>query len=209
MDHTLIDNDCDVSWKTFMVTEKLAPPTALVTADKFYQTYLVGKLDQAAFASFQLNEFVGRTESEMAALCQKHFVQIVKPTIYPDAEILVKKTIASGAIAVLLTATNRMIAKPLADYLGIKIIVATELELDENGRYTGRIDGIYAAAEGKLAKAEEFCRNNGLNLGDAVCYGDSINDRFLLAAAGTPVVVNPGSSLIQLANKNGWKIINF
>ena len=29
MDHTLIDNDCDVSWKDFMVAEKLAPPEAL------------------------------------------------------------------------------------------------------------------------------------------------------------------------------------
>ena len=209
MDHTLIDNDCDVSWKDFMVAEKLAPPEALKTAAYFYQTYLEGRLDPVAFTRFQLNEFIGHTEQEMAALCRKHFEVMVKPKIYPEAEKLVRDTIAAKHMAVLLTATNRMIAKPLADYFGIPRIVATELETDANGGYTGRFSGVYAAAEGKLAKAEEFCRKNGLSLKTAACYGDSINDRFLLDAAGFPFVVNPGMELKKLAIEKGWKILNF
>jgi HAD superfamily hydrolase (TIGR01490 family) len=209
MDHTLIDNDCDVSWKDFMVAEKLAPPEALKTADYFYQTYLEGRLDPDAFTRFQLNEFIGRTEPEMSALCRKHFETIVKPKIYPEAEKLVRNTIGAGHRTVLLTATNRIIAKPLADYFGIPTIVATELETDAKGCYTGRFSGTYAAAEGKLAKAEEFCRDNGLSLKTAACYGDSINDRFLLAAAGFPFAVNPGPELKKLAVEKGWKILNF
>ena len=209
MDHTLIDNDCDVSWKDFMVAEKLAPPEALKTAADFYQTYLAGRLDPKAFTSFQLNEFIGHTEPEMTALCKKHFEVMVKPKIYPEAERLARDTIAARHMTVLLTATNRMIAKPLADYFGIPRIVATELETDANGCYTGRFSGVYAAAEGKLAKAEEFCRENGLSLKTAACYGDSINDRFLLDAAGFPFVVNPGMELKKLAIEKGWKILNF
>jgi HAD superfamily hydrolase (TIGR01490 family) len=209
MDHTLIDNDCDVSWKDFMVAEKLAPPEALKTAADFYQTYLAGRLDPKAFTSFQLNEFIGHTEPEMTALCKKHFEVMVKPKIYPEAERLARDTIAARHMTVLLTATNRMIAKPLADYFGIPKIVATELETDANGCYTGRFSGVYAAAEGKLAKAEEFCRENGLSLKTAACYGDSINDRFLLDAAGFPFVVNPGMELKKQAIEKGWKILNF
>lgn len=209
MDHTLIDNDCDVSWKDFMVAEKLAPPEALKTAADFYQTYLEGRLDPDAFTLFQLNEFIGRTESEMSVLCRKHFEDMVKSKIYPEAETLVRKTIAAGRLVVLLTATNRLIAKPLADYFGIDRIVATELETDAGGRYTGKFTGVYAAAKGKVTLAEKFCRDNGLSLDNAAYYGDSINDRFILDAVGFPFVVNPDPDLKKLAMNNGWEILTF
>ena len=205
MDHTLIDNDCDVSWKDFMVAEKLAPPEALKTAADFYQTYLEGRLDPDAFTRFQLNEFIGRTEAEMSALCRKHFEVMVKSKIYPEAETLVRNTIAAGYLVVLLTATNRIIAKPLADYFGIDRIVATELESDANGRYTGKFTGVYAAAQGKVTLAEKFCRDNGLSLNNAAYYGDSINDRFILDAVGFPFVVNPGSDLKKLAEEKAGR----
>jgi len=209
MDHTLIDNDCDVSWKDFMVAEKLAPPEALKTAADFYQTYLKGCLDPDAFTLFQLNEFIGRTEAEMSALCRKHFEVMVKSKIYPEAEALVRKTIAAGHLVVLLTATNRIIAKPLADYFGIDRIVATELEINADGRYTGKFTGVYAAAQGKVTLAEKFCRDKGLSLSNAAYYGDSINDRFILDAVGFPFVVNPDSDLKKLAMKKGWEILTF
>jgi len=209
MDHTLIDNDCDVSWKDFMVAENLAPREALKIAADFYQTYLEGRLDPDAFTMFQLNEFIGRSEAEMSLLCKKHFDVMVKSKIYSEAETLVRNTIAAGHLVVLLTATNRIIAKPLADYFGIDRIVATELEVDADGRYTGRFTGIYAAAKGKVTLAEQFCRDNGLSLKNAAYYGDSINDRFILDAVGFPFAVNPDSDLKKLAVEKGWKILSF
>ena len=35
MDHTLINNDCDVSWKEFLTEEKIAPSNAMEIADNF------------------------------------------------------------------------------------------------------------------------------------------------------------------------------
>ena len=134
---------------------------------------------------------------------------MVKSRIYPDAEMLVRNTIAAGRLAVLLTATNRIIAKPLADYFGIARIVATELETDAGGRYTGKFTGVYAAGKGKVTLAEEFCRYNGLSLNNAAYYGDSINDRFILDAVGFPFVVNPDSDLKKLAMEKGWEILTF
>lgn len=209
MDHTLIDNDCDVSWKDFMVAEKLATPEALITAADFYQTYLEGRLDPDAFTRFQLNEFIGHTEEEMLELSQKHFAVMVKSRIYPEAESLVRSTITAGHLVVLLTATNRIIAKPLADYLGISQIIATELELNNYKRYTGKFSGVYAAAQGKVVLAQKFCIDNQLSIKHAAYYGDSINDRFILDNVGFPFVVNPDSELNKLAIEKGWKILNF
>ena len=73
MDHTLIDADCDVTWKEFMLAEKLAPESAREQAEKFFEDYNLGRLDFEAFTRFQLAEFAGRTEAETAELCRRHF----------------------------------------------------------------------------------------------------------------------------------------
>ena len=36
MDGTLIDHDCDVSWKEFLVAEGIAPRSDLELAEKFF-----------------------------------------------------------------------------------------------------------------------------------------------------------------------------
>ena len=61
MDHTLIDNDCDVSWKEFTVAHGLAPRSHLEEAERFFDDYNRGCLDTAKFIRFQLSEFVGKT----------------------------------------------------------------------------------------------------------------------------------------------------
>ena len=37
MDHTLINNDCDVSWKQFAVKHQYADASALQEADDFFE----------------------------------------------------------------------------------------------------------------------------------------------------------------------------
>ena len=61
MDHTLIQADCDVTWKQFAVAHGLAPETALVEADRFFDDYNAGKLDIEAFHEFQFREFAGNS----------------------------------------------------------------------------------------------------------------------------------------------------
>lgn len=209
MDHTLIDNDCDVSWKDFVVSENLAGQEALDTAAHFFKTYQAGQLDSAAFMSFQLREFIGHTEDEMMLLTRKHFQEFVKSKIYTEAESLVKKLISQGAKVALLTATNRIIATPLAEYFGIEEILATELAVDEHSRFTGTINGTYVAAQGKKDKAIVYCASNGLKMKEICYYGDSINDRFILESVGFPVVANPDNELRILANNNSWPIVKF
>ena len=47
MDHTLINNDCDVSWKEFLTEEKIAPSNAMEIADKFFDDYNRGEIGRA------------------------------------------------------------------------------------------------------------------------------------------------------------------
>ncbi len=209
MDHTLINNDCDVSWKHFMVSEKLADSgeTERLTA-KYFEDYCAGTLDNQEFLDFQLCEFAGRTPAEMSLLAQKHFETVVKPKIYADALALCRRAVASGARCAIVTSTNQVIAKPVAEYFGISELYGAELEL-AGGRYTGHSVGIYPVGEGKAAILDRFCRVHKLDPADFAYYGDSINDRFLLEKVGHPFAVNPGEELRKLALERQWQILNF
>ncbi len=208
MDHTVIDNDCDVSWKEFLISTGRAGPEQQEIVDKFFQQYLDGTLDDKAFMEFQLQEMRGKSLDELRVLTQEHFDTVVKPKIYPRAEAMIREQIAAGHLVCLLTATNREIALPLADYFGFRDIIATELEMLD-GVFTGRTTGIYCCAEGKLTKLKAYCATNGIDLADAHYYGDSTSDLPVLHAVGHPHAANPREKVRTLACQNDWDIIDF
>ncbi|MDD5596317.1 MAG: HAD family phosphatase [Victivallaceae bacterium] len=208
MDHTLIDNDCDVSWKSFVVEQKLAPSDALERATFYYYQYVDGKLEVSDFMDFQLREFVGKTEAEMDKLVRLHFETWVKKTIFPGAETEVRRIKAFGLPVVLLSATNIVIARPVAEYFGFDACLATELEI-KDGRYTGKLGGEYVLGAGKIKIAREYCESHDLTLADAAYYGDSVNDIPVLEAVGFPIAANPCSELEAKARKNNWPILKF
>lgn len=208
MDHTLINNDCDVSWKEFLITHNLAPESDRLEADRFYEQYERGQLDVPAFTRFQLREFTGRTPVEMNALCQQHFEEIVQPTIYPAARLEVNNALASGRPVILLTATNSVIAQPLANHLGIPTVEATRLEIVD-GLFTGKVQGLYCVGEGKVTLARGHCDRHAIDFSGACYYGDAVSDIPLLSAVGYPVVCNPGPELDRTARDNNWPVKRF
>jgi len=208
MDHTLIDNDCDVSWKRFLIGESLAPPRENDDVARFYDLYLGGQLPIAEFLLFQLRQFVGRTVSEMRELARRHFEALVRSRIYPQARLEVDSAWKRGIPAVMLTGTNRIVAEPLAEELNMDAVLATELEIND-GRFTGRIVELYCFGPEKVAKARDFCQARGLRLDHAAYFGDSTSDIPMLEAAGEAVAVNPSEELAQTARRRGWRIVRW
>jgi HAD superfamily hydrolase (TIGR01490 family) len=208
MDHTIIKNDCDVSWKEFLVKRGTAPQDALQKADDFYQDYLDNCLDQDEFMDFQLAEFAGQSESEMDQIAQEHFDEIVRELIYPEAEATIRRQLAEGKRLCLITATNTVIAKPLAKYLGIENVIASELEFTD-GTYTGKRTGIYCLGQGKVDLMKILFEDVGGSLDQSHYYGDSSADIVILEQVAFPHAVNPGEKLLAAAKLNDWDIIEF
>ena len=208
MDHTIINNDCDVSWKEFMIFKGLAGLEARDEADRFYQDYINMNLDIDNFLQFQLREFKGNSPEHMKALCFEHFKALVEDKIYSQAREMISSQIANGEMVCLLTATNRFIAEPLADFLNIPHVLATELEL-KGGIFTGRHEGVYCCAEGKLEHIKSFLNQHGGSLQESAYYGDSSNDIAVLEKVGKPFAANPGSKLEEKALQEGWTILRF
>ena len=208
MDHTLIENDCDVSWKEFCVAEKLAPETDIAEADRFFQQYLAGTLDAEEFLAFQLREFVGKSEECMRELAREHFEKVVKNRIRPKALAYVRARLAAGKRCAILTSTNEIIARPIGEYFGIKEVYGAQLEI-KNGLFTGKRCGVYTAGEGKAEIVRRLSAESDTPLADFAAYGDSINDLPLLKVVGEPYAVSPGASLKKEAIELGFTVLDW
>ena len=209
MDGTLIDHDCDVSWKVFLVAEGLAPRSDLELVEKYFADYNAGTLDHAEFIAFQMREFVGRTVAEMAAIAQRHFEKVVRPKCRPGAREFVDRARKEGAATVILSSTNTVISEPVRAFFGIDRTDGTTLELSPEGRYTGRIAGEYALGPNKIGFMRRFAAELNIAPSEIAACGDSMNDVPLLAAVGSPFVVNPGPVLAETANKRHWPILDW
>ncbi|MFZ5645348.1 MAG: HAD family hydrolase [Bacillota bacterium] len=208
MDRTLVDTDCDISWKLFLIHKGLAPITDLEVMEGYRKQYEEGRLEPEILNSFLLREFAGKTRAEMEFLAQEHFEAFVRPMVYSQAFEMIKSIRNQGEKLCMITATNGEIAGPVARFLGFEKFLSTSLEIID-GRYTGNISGIYCYGAGKIPYIERFCRENSTSIAEAYYYGDSIADIPVLEAVRHPVAVNPVPGLRQMAKERGWNIIDF
>ena len=122
---------------------------------------------------------------------QGHAIVIVSGTLEPLANI------AGRTLEVELG--NRGIGEEIR-------VCGTKLE-ERHGMWTGRILG--EAMSGKVKERAIFTLAQEMNLNLSPCwaYGDSAQDRWMLAAVGNPVAVNPTRHLARIACKQGWPIL--
>ncbi len=208
MDHTLINNDCDVSWKDFLIEKGVAPKSATETAEMFFQQYKQNCLDMSAFLNFQLKEFEGKTVEEMKSLAQEHFETFVKDKIYEQGREAVEAALATGKPVALLTATNRILATPLAENFNIPTVLAFDVK-NVDGKYLPEPADEISHGAGKIDYAKAFLAQFGIDIKECAYYGDSTSDIPILSAVGFPNPVNPSDELKATAEANNWQILNF
>jgi putative phosphoserine phosphatase/1-acylglycerol-3-phosphate O-acyltransferase len=98
--------------------------------------------------------------------------------------------------------------EPLARRLGLDDVVASRLQVrvDERGdeRYTGRLEGAFVWAAGKLTAVRWWAAEHGVELSDSWAYSDSVYDIPLLSSVGHPVAVNADPRLAAFAALRRW-----
>jgi phosphoserine phosphatase len=97
---------------------------------------------------------------------------------------------------------------PLGRYLGVDGSIATRAELDDDGRYTGKVQ-FYSYGPHKAEAMLEVANWEGIDLGASYAYSDSITDLPMLEVVGHPVVVNPDRELARIAREREWTVRQF
>ena len=173
---------------------------------------------------YKLYDIVGETLPSMAlargaALLargwSRHAVQAagaqaaarLEELVAPYAQGVLDEHRDAGRRVVLATTTPYDLVCPLAERLGFDDVVATRYA-EEDGRYTGRLEGEFVWAAGKLAAVRRWAASHGCELSESWAYSDSVYDVPLLSAVGHPHAVNPDIRLLAVAALRRWPVLN-
>jgi HAD superfamily hydrolase (TIGR01490 family) len=168
--------------------------------------YTLGIVDAPDVAARALRSLAGTYETVFAARCDDWFRQDVEVHVCDAGRRAVHEHRERGDLVAIITGTTPYAARPLARRLGIEHVVASDLEVGQDGRFTGRFVEPLCVGEGKLARARELAARLDFRLEEATFYTDSITDLPLLDAVGTRVVVNPDPRLARVARRRGWRV---
>jgi HAD superfamily hydrolase (TIGR01490 family) len=208
LDNTLLDGDSDYAWAQFLIEEGVLHAGEYnAKNDYFYERYKDGTLDIHAFLDFQLAPIARRPRRQLDAWHSEFMQRKVRPMILPKAPALIAQH--SDALTAIVTATNRFITRPIADELGVRDLIATDIE-EVDGVFTGKPRGTPNFREGKVDRVNEWLASRGHELGDyeSWFYSDSLNDLPLLQRVTHPVAVDPDATLRAYATERGWPIIS-
>lgn len=128
--------------------------------------------------------------------------------VAPYAAALIEDHHGAGRRVVLATTTPFDLVESLARRLQLDGVIATRYQttVDRHGeeRYTGRLDGAFVWAAGKLTAVRWWASEHEVDLSESWAYSDSVYDVPLLSSVGHPVAVNADPPLSVVAAVRRW-----
>ena len=207
LDNTLLSGDSDHSWGQFLVEKKLVDPVFFAKKnDEFYEQYKNQTLDIHAYQRFVLTPLSDKTQSERDELHREFMATTVHQLFLPKAKALIDEHKSAGDQLLIMTATNRFVTEPIAEWLGIDQLIATDPE-EIDGYFTGEISGVPCFQDGKITRLKQWLKESSVKPDLITFYSDSINDKPLLEYADKAIAVDPDALLASYAEQQGWPII--
>jgi HAD superfamily hydrolase (TIGR01490 family) len=168
--------------------------------------YTFGVIDAPEVATRIALDYAGMHETVLASRCDDWFRRYVEVHVCDRGRVAVREHRARGDLLAIVTGASMYTARPLARTLGIDHVVASELEVGEDGRFTGRTSPPLCYGEGKIVRASRLAEALGFDLRESTFYSDSYTDLPLLAHVAEPIVVNPDPRLAREARRRGWRV---
>jgi HAD superfamily hydrolase (TIGR01490 family) len=208
MDRTLIAANSGVSFMRYSLRRRKTTRWKVCKSILDYYLYRFDLLDMEKAYRDSLRPLVGVREEELAHFCREWFEEVVKDLIYPEARDFVRQHKTQGETIAIISNSMSYAVEPLAQYLSISHVLATQLEVC-GGVFTGNYIEPLCFRQGKIFWAERLSQQLGVKLGESTFYTDSITDLPLLERVRYPRIVNPDPRLRALARKRGWPVQNF
>jgi len=167
---------------------------------------------QTSFPSFledTSTNLVGSSEDELLEEGRRIFEKHLVTDIYPEARALVEAHQARGHTVVIVSSATHFQIDALAEELGIEHVLCTELEFDDEGKFTGKVQRPAVWQEGKADVAQSFAWDHDIDMDESYFYTDSHDDVPLLDVVGHPRLVNPDEKLARIGARRGWPAYQF
>ena len=150
----------------------------------------------------------GIERAHLQAVVCDALTTVIEPAVYAEALDLIEAHHRAGHDVVVVSASSAEMVEPIAALVGADRAIATRMEVDAEGRFTGRIEhSLLHGAKVDALVADASAHR--ISLSRSWAYSDSISDRPMLEAVGHPVAINPDRDLRRLADAQGWPVRDF
>ncbi len=133
----------------------------------------------------------------------------LKPHLAPAIVARVKAHKTKGHVLVLISGSVRYLLEPVVEDLGFNHLLCTDLEVNPDGRLTGKAAGPVCVDKNKKKLTLELAQKIGLDLSKSYAYGNHPSDLPLLESVGYPHAVAPNSILEKIARQRSWPILGY
>jgi HAD superfamily phosphoserine phosphatase-like hydrolase len=185
----------------------LAPLAALATL-----AYGLGLIDRGRLKELTYRLLVGRADPKrLDRVIQAFADRQLATNILPGARARLAEDKAAGRRLVLATASYRLYAAAIAQRLGFDDVIATDTEMDAEGRTVARIDGRNCYGIAKLDMIEAWLQREGLER-EAVhirFYSDHVSDAPVHLWSDEAFAANAHDRLVRLAEEKGWEVLDW
>jgi fatty acyl-CoA reductase len=164
----------------------------------------IDRRDRGDFLRTFFRRYEGASVEGIERLVDRHVGEFMLQKASPAAVRRIREHRAAGHRTLLLTAAARPFLKPLEPLFDV--VIGAELQVDEEGRYTGFMSQPPLVGEARAAWLRRSAASEGVDLRHSYAYADSYSDLPLLRAVGNPVAVSPDSHLYRYARRRRWPI---
>lgn len=206
VDGTLLTKNSGPLYAKWLYKQELISGGDLLSSAYYMLQYKLDWLDATALYEKIAKRSQGEAVEMHRDRGRRFYDEVLKDIIRQPLVKALEDHRQAGDVIAILTASTPILVDPLAKELKVEHLLCSQLEIDEEDRYTGLLACEPCFGIGKVNAAKKFCEEHGLVFEDSVAYADSMTDRPLLAAVKHPRVVEPDALLRRVAKKENWPI---
>ena len=211
LDKTVVAKSSTLAFGRPLYREGLITPALVLKgtyAQLVYQLFGANeeRMEKSRVAMLELTK--GWNAERVQRLVRETLQEIIDPLIYQEALDLFDEHRREGRDLYLVSSSGVEVVKPLAEYLGVPYVIATQAGIDDDGNYDGTLD-FYCYGPGKAVAIDAEAAERDIDLSASYAYSDSVTDLPMLEAVGHPVAVNPDKELRRIAVQRGWEVRDF
>jgi HAD superfamily hydrolase (TIGR01490 family) len=208
LDRTLLDCNSGRLWVAHEFREGRIGVRDALWAGWWLARYSLGVGDglDGAFAA-AVASYAGVEEAGVAERTRAWFDEACVGRLRPGAPAVLEMHRERGDRLVLATSSTAYVGLAAQAHWGFDDVLCTRMEVAD-GLFTGAIAAL-AYGDAKHTLAAAWAEQEGVDLAECTFYTDSITDRALMEAVGTPVAVHPDRPLRALARERGWTIADW
>ena len=202
LDDTLLSGDTEGEWVNHMLGKGIVKDDSFIEKmSAFTNNYREGKLDIYEYSNFLLSPITGIKVKELRNTVKEFSKEAVRKLSDETTKTLLNLHASDECI--ITSGTLSFLVKEISGELGIQHYFGTDAEIIE-GSYTGKVSGIPNFSDEKVRRIRDWI--GGKSFREIYAYSDSIHDLPLLEYSDFPTAVNPDIQLMEIAERENWKI---